>query len=647
MLLVPSAISFAIAAAPQSQPPEPPRRAAPSAPAPDADDDDDGRSQRSSPVVITARQLDAARTQIDAGLGSTVYVLNNDTIDDRPSGETGSVADILLQSPGVSQSGETLTVRGSKDVQVRINNVIIPEVIADPADHLSARLAETTRVLTGTLPAQFGFVPAGVITFTTKNGLYLHGGELEVYRGTDGYTEPAVEWAGSVLSTSLFGSASLECDRTSVADLAGNRTRDRRREIGGLVFADHILGPNERVSMIIGGSDERHRFGETSLPAGTQSTTDGFAIGTFQHSVAGFTFQASMFTGSGTDRAKFSERTREQQFIAGTQLDASYVLGTAHVFKAGLLASHSTANGLESGMVPFFGQRDSVGLYAQDEWKLSPALTFNPGLRIDWLRGVHHAGTVEPRASVVWTLAEGLSAHIGYARYATTESLEHERGSASLPDERDDYVGGGIQYRIGVLTLGFDAYRRQVRNLLEEYHPIGSADAQAFEYRCASLRGLELSATYSTHPLSAWSNLSFSRRRGQGLVDNAGIFAADALTASARWVTLPTDRPISASGGVTWRTGKIALSGTVFASSGAVGSATLASPDGARDRAYATIGLSAVYHAGTSKRRRDFRVDVTNLTNARYLLNDGSNPEGGWTQWARGRAMTVGFEQGF
>src|SRR5690349_11286948 len=129
----------------------------------DEDDEEEGRVQPTSTIVVTARRLDTARTEIDAGLGATVYSLTNDTIENRPGGETGSVADILAQAPGVTQSGRTLNVRGAPADQVRINNVIIPEAISDPADLLSSRLAETTRLITGTLPAQFGFAPAAVI----------------------------------------------------------------------------------------------------------------------------------------------------------------------------------------------------------------------------------------------------------------------------------------------------------------------------------------------------------------------------------------------------------------------------------------------------------------------------------------------------
>src|SRR5437870_1117563 len=61
----------------------------------DADEDDQAGRVPSSTILITARRLDSARTQIDAGLGATVYSLTNETIENRPGGETGSISEVL------------------------------------------------------------------------------------------------------------------------------------------------------------------------------------------------------------------------------------------------------------------------------------------------------------------------------------------------------------------------------------------------------------------------------------------------------------------------------------------------------------------------------------------------------------------------
>src|SRR4051812_7478830 len=87
----------------------------------DDDDDDEERAQPDTPIVVTARRLDAARTRIDAALGASVYSLENETIENRPGGETGSIAAILAQAPGTGIEAGGLTIRGSRAVQVRIN----------------------------------------------------------------------------------------------------------------------------------------------------------------------------------------------------------------------------------------------------------------------------------------------------------------------------------------------------------------------------------------------------------------------------------------------------------------------------------------------------------------------------------------------
>lgn len=614
----------------------------------DEDDEGEGRAQPTSTIVVTAHRLDAARTQIDAGLGATVYSLTNDTIENRPGGETGSVADILAQAPGVTLSGRTLNVRGAPANQVRINNVIVPEAIADPADQLSSRLAETTRLITGTLPAQFGFAPAGVISITTKNGLYQHGGQVELFAGTDGMLEPALEWAGSTDNTSLFASGSVERDRSTVGDMTGNTARDRRLAVEGLGFADHVIDDENRVSFIFGGSHERQRFGETSVGVGTETSGDGYGVATYQHTDGGFTLQASAFGGIASDDAKYSEKTQERRSSWGTQVDGSQAIGPAHTLRFGLLASRSTVRELESTGLQSREGRTSVAAYGQDEWKLSPTLTFNPGARIEWLRGLGSSAKIEPRASLVWASPGNLTAHVGYARYASASPLGEQHAGTRLPDERDDYFDAGIQQKLGAFTIGLDGYWRSARDYIAEHQTIGSAVPAAFGFKHAHMKGLELSATYARHGTTAWGNLSLSKSEGRSIIGGDSLFPPASIAAAANsYVPLSSDRPVTASAGLTQRFGKLSLGGDVLVSSGTVRTLASSDPNGDRHAPYAVLGLAAVYHAKIAHRPADIRLDLTNLTNVPYTTSDATNLEGGWTRRGRRRAITIGIEQGF
>ena len=611
------------------------------------EEDEEGHVQPDSTIVVTARRLDSARTQIDAGLGATVYSLTNDTIENRPGGETGSISQILTQAPGVSLSGNVLNIRGSRANQVRINNVIVPEAISDPADHLSSRLAQSTRLITGTLPAQFGFSPAGVISVTTRSGLYQHGGQAELFAGSDGMIEPALEWAGSLQGTSLFASGSLERDRSTVATADGIAARDRRNELEGLGFADHVIAENDRVSLIVGGSHERHRVGQTGIGSGTELNGDGYAVGTFQHSDQGFTLQTSLFAGIASDRARFAQPTHERRSSFGTQIDATDAIGTSHTLRFGLLASRSTAHELDPGGNSSSAGRTSAALYAQDEWKVTPAITFNPGARIEWLRGFGSAARVEPRASLVWQSKSDLTGHIGYARYASAPPLGEQANGTDLPDERDDYFDAGLQQRLGAFTIGLDAYWRQVRNYIADHETPGSAVPSAFAFRSARIRGLELSATYAHGPLNAWANVAFASARARTIIGGEALFLPETIAAALQPVPLASERPVTASGGLTWRLGKLSLSGDALVSSGSVGTTHPGLPNAARHSAYALLGLAVVYHVRVAGRPADFRLDLTNLTNARYVTSDAANLEGGWTRRGKGRAVTIGLEQSF
>ncbi len=612
----------------------------------DEKDEDEGQAQ-SGAIVVTARRLDAARTRIDAALGSSVYSLTNDSIENRPGGETGSVASILAQTPGVTFSAG-LNVRGSKAVQVRINDVAIPEAISDPEDRLSSRLAESTRLITGTLPAQFGFAPGGVIAVTTKNGIYQHGGEIELFAGTHGRLEPAFEWGGSTGSSSLFASGSLEREDRHVADLSGARAKDRRHEIGGLAFADHVIDDENRVSLVAGGSHERHFIGATSLPAGTETHDSGYGVAAFQHSTERCTLQASLFAGADNIASDFAAAERERRSSAGTQIDSSLDLGAGHTLKTGLLLNHSTSR--ESGLVPNSSRmsRTSLGVYAQDEWQPDPNLTINAGIRGDWLRSLDASLAVEPRASIVWASPDGLSIHAGYARYESAPPLGEEPRGTHLANERDDYFDAGAQQKLGPLTIGLDAYSRSARNLIVEHQAPGGAVASAFEFARGRFRGVELSATYAHGPATAWVNVSLAKAQGQTIVGGDALFpAATIFAARGRWVDLAGSHAVTVSAGLGWRIGKLNLTGDILAGDGAVRTLSPTDPNGTRATDFATLGLSAVYHLRWAGKPVDFRLDLTNLTNAHYVENDAANLEGGWTHFAQGRTILVGFEQSF
>ena len=78
----------------------------------------------------------------------------------------------MLRFPGVAQdSFGQLHVRGEHaNLQYRIDDVLLPESIPGFGQELETRFADNISLITGSLPAQFGFRTTGVIDIHTKNG---------------------------------------------------------------------------------------------------------------------------------------------------------------------------------------------------------------------------------------------------------------------------------------------------------------------------------------------------------------------------------------------------------------------------------------------------------------------------------------------
>jgi hypothetical protein len=136
--------------------------------------------------VVVIGQLDQARDQIVPYLGATKYSIGQQQIQTQSQGANTPFNQVILRAPGVAQdSYGQLHVRDEHaNLQFRIDDVLIPEGITGFGQEISTHLVKSVDLITGSLPAQFGFRTSGIIDIHTKEGADLNGGDLSYYGGS-------------------------------------------------------------------------------------------------------------------------------------------------------------------------------------------------------------------------------------------------------------------------------------------------------------------------------------------------------------------------------------------------------------------------------------------------------------------------------
>ena len=427
-------------------------------------------------VVVQSQELDISREAIVPSLGATRYTVGPDRLDSQAQGENASFNQTILRFPGVAQdSFGQLHVRGEHaNLQYRIDDVLLPESIPGFGQELQTRFADNISLITGALPAQFGFRTTGVIDIHTKNGALFQQGEASVYGGSFDTIMPSFQYGSvtgklsSYVSTSYLHSGLGIENPTSSSDPIHDDT-DQYKFFG---YFSYIFDETSRLTLLLSGNHSdfqipnnpgqtgaftdmgRSTFDSSKLDE-NQAEQSSYAILTYQKKAGDFNMQASIFTryssvlfrpddvgdlifngvASRVDRAIVSN---------GLEFDASYKLNDQHTLRGGFLFSeqHATvgtatlvfpvdANGNQTSDVSERIVDNSAkygyfyGLYLQDEWKPFEQLTINFGGRLDFVNAFSDENQLSPRVNIVYEPFKGTILHAGYARYFTPPPLEN------------------------------------------------------------------------------------------------------------------------------------------------------------------------------------------------------------------------------
>jgi outer membrane receptor protein involved in Fe transport len=426
-------------------------------------------------VVVTSQELDISREQIVPSLGATRYTVGPDRLDSQAQGENAPFNQTILRFPGVAQdSFGQLHVRGEHaNLQYRIDDVLLPESIPGFGQELATRFADNISLMTGALPAQFGFRTTGVIDIHTKNGAVFTANEASIYAGSFDTIMESFERGGVIGKFSYYVTESYLHDGIGVENptRSSSPIHDNTDQYKFFGYFSDIIDETSRVTLLVGANHSdfeipnnpgqppafndmgRSTFNSAKLDE-NQSEDNTYEILTYQKNAGDLNFQASIFNRFSSilfhpdnvgDLIFNGVASRVDRGILsnGAELDSSYKLNDEHTLRAGFIFTeqHATvdtatlvfpvdANGNQTSTTPMriVDNHDKYGyfygFYLQDEWKPFEQLTINFGGRLDFVNAFADENQLSPRLNVVYKPWDSTTLHAGYARYFTPPPLE-------------------------------------------------------------------------------------------------------------------------------------------------------------------------------------------------------------------------------
>jgi len=667
-------------------------------------------------VKVVAKRLDRARNGISVDTGSSVYRLSSKDIAALPQGESTPFNQVMLQVPGVAQdSYGQLHVRGDHaNLQYRLNGIILPESISGFGQTLDTRFVDSVSLLTGALPAQYGYRTAGVVDIHTKSGALEPGGRIGVEMGSHNTQEYSGDISGSKDGFSYYLTGSLLRNNLGIENptssySALHDTTHQNKEFG---YFSYLVNSTSRISLILGNSSGRFQIpnssgqtpsytlnGMTTYPSENvderQTESTRYGVLAFQGTVGeDFNYQVAAFsryskvlfepdTAGDLMYTGVAGRIQRSGLAHGLQADGSYKLNEAHILRMGMaytrerlsnsqdaLTFPADANGNQTSDQPVSvvdnneKSTHQIGLYLQDEWKVTDKLTLNYGARADWVNAYFTDHQLSPRLGAVYQLSPATILHAGYARYFTPPANELIPGSTvssfqnttnaspggTLNDpiqaEKTDYYDLGFSHKLTpYLTVGLDGYYKKIKNLLDEGQFGSALIFTPFNYDEGKIYGLEFTSSYRKDNLSAYLNIARSVALGKNIISSQYLFdSTESAYIANNWVHLDHDQAVTASAGASYL-----WQGTTYSANAMFGSGLrkdFANTD--HLPAYTTMNVSAAHTFDpTPVGKITGRLSVINLFDKVYEIRDGSGIGVGAPQFGQRRSVYLGLSKYF
>lgn len=426
---------------------------------------------------VVARRLDLARQQIEPSLGATRTDFTPAALTALPQGADAALNQVLLRAPGVAEdSFGQVHLRGEHaDIQYRIDGVQLPEGLSVFGQAIESRFAHSMSLLTGALPAQYGFNTAGVVDIQTKSGVTDPGLTIGVTGGSFGWLQPGFSYGGESGALDWFVTGDWMENNRGIENPAPayNALHDATSQFHGLGKLEGIIDDSTRISLIYGGFDGSYQIpnnpgqvptlglnvnGVTNFNSSQlnerQQEQSQFAVLSLQKQIGDVDLQISGF-GRLSQLAfqpdtlgdllfnGIAQNAQRSDDAGGVQTDASWHVNEQHTLRAGFLVQQESSSyrtnsqvlpvdaiGVQTSTTPISvidngsASGGLYGAYLQDEWRLLPSLTLNYGARFDAVDEYTHESQLSPRVNLVWKADDATTFTLGYARYFAPPPFE-------------------------------------------------------------------------------------------------------------------------------------------------------------------------------------------------------------------------------
>ena len=415
-----------------------------------------------------------------------------------------------------------------------------------------------------------------------------------------------------------------------------------------------------------------------------QQENNQFVVLALQESVnSNLDYQVSLFTrksglqfrGDQAQDVMFSgvsSNITRNSLASGMQGDASFKINQKNTLRSGVYFNQTKISNKETNWVlpinsdgtqssditnqiVFKNSKNTnlYSIYAQNEYAFNQDLKLNFGGRFDKAQGVVNDQQFSLRFGGVYQLNTKTKLHAGYAKYFTapkaelatafnpsdfenTSNASENLQNGKIKSEKTDYYDIGLAYQLNQnLNFGFDAYYKDIKNMLDEGQFGNALIFKPFNYAKAKSYGLEFTANHQTKTWQNYVNLAWQQSHAYNLNSSQYLHETAEIAYTAKGVRPDHDQRITASAGSAYNfiAQKITLGGDVLFGSGL----RRGEANTQKMPSYTQFNL----FASKKINQWQIRLAINNILDKSYALRDGSGIGIAAAQFANRRTANI------